>query len=72
MTSTSVNWARNFRHAGTGFSAASSFLPYRSSRCARLLLAQAGPRIRVERGQYLVDGLPMRLHPGWPNGIVAH
>ena len=36
ITSASVNWSRNLRHSGTGFSAASSFLPYRSSRSTRL------------------------------------
>ena len=60
MTSTSWNCARNFRQAGTGFSAVSSFRPWRSSRARAS--ASLSPRCGVgaERRHDRLGGLTIR------------
>ena len=57
ITSTSLNCARNFFHAGTGSSAVNSLRPYCSSRVRASVSLKPRLRVRTERGEDRIHGL---------------
>ena len=61
MTRTSWNCARNRRHAGAGFSAASSLRPYSLEPRSRFGVGQPAPQVGAERRDDGFSMLSVRL-----------